>query len=474
MKMALLALVLIMYGPLSLAAYANVGYRGLLYSHDNDKVPKYAGAFGTGFTVNRPQAIFHSDSNKTFFTFTSNLGSRETDGMAYQVSCFNHTTKALCKEGPKVFLRRALVDAHDNPAILIDDAGFIWLYASGRGRECAKKKIRCGEIYRSARPANIQRFFKVESHRDFAYAQPWLTDAGKVLLYTRYSDRGHRQIWVRKTDRQDYLLVTGGHYFVSVAEGNNLHVAYSSLLQKEGGRQWDADLRTNLYYIFSNDAGKTWQTSGCRTMPINCDTFSGLVEGGSTKPNTTIRSDQPSARILKTLGQAKTYIQDIRLSDAQEVLILFTQSKDHQPVQAERALKMSRLGDHAWHFRQVDNLPSLVTTHNYSNGFIAANGDVVFPISNANPSLSKNFSGGELVRFKYDNATQFYDRYSRVFHNDYRHNNNIKDVYNKTEESAKDFSFFWGDSPVYSGIDYSGKSYLFFANEDLKVTKMTP
>lgn len=592
---------------------SHADYNGLLYSSGNQDNPKYSGAFGTGFTTNRPQAIYDASSNKTFFTYSRNAGTAEAqsrlksngtlrddgkgDIMRYMVGCYDHDLNngagGLCPEGPVEFSSRWIVDGHDNPAISLEaerDASgnktgknFLRLYVSGRNAFCheyspntvtqvnvdawylaprGQRQTRCSESYKSATTTdqwNLNGSLQtIWDDKNYSYVQPWETDEGQVLIHTRYSDtndpnikKSIRELWIRKANGQDYRLVRGGHYAVSYAKDNEIHIAYSSMYSRTGNAWTQADFRTNLYHIYSTDSGNTWHTSGCKNVTgiSGCRTFSGTaksqIRNGSGSWDD-LHPRELSAKVIDVDGLSfkdsagndyegqnndnnyttedgstrySIFVQDIRFSEVSEnrvndpvnfpyakhnIYVLYTQ------VRSTTAADCSQYPDGSTGFINCINRPSVdpeddrsvkllllqhnnqqqssanwrkwtvakkgysnrYVSHNYSNGFVDGKGTVFMPFSHWFGSLDNDRAGGAIAVYAYDGANNMYGRSQLMHHIGGRYNNCLTDVTYKTNSSAQDFSFFWGDAPLYTGKNYSTDSDLFYADSNNAVTKM--
>lgn len=62
--------------------------------------------------------------------------------------------------------KQGVNDPHDNPSIAMDEAGYIWVFVSGRGRG------RSGFIYRAAELYSVEDFQLVKQ-LEITYPQPW-------------------------------------------------------------------------------------------------------------------------------------------------------------------------------------------------------------------------------------------------------------------------------------------------------------
>ena len=71
--------------------------------------------------------------NKTFFCYggtTAQKGGDKQD-LLHMVSYYDHATGKVPR--PVVLLNKHTDDAHDNPTLMVDDAGFIWIFSPSHG-----------------------------------------------------------------------------------------------------------------------------------------------------------------------------------------------------------------------------------------------------------------------------------------------------------------------------------------------------
>lgn len=253
------------------------GYRGIWYMNQpsgDEYVYKYSGGLGTYCAKHRPFAIYSPQANKTFFCFG---GATETDNrrLVHMVSEFDHETSSVGR--PTLLLDKRTSDAHDNPVISLDSAGHIWIFSTSHGRS------RPSFIHRSVRPFDVTEFERIEATRqtedgsaridNFSYMQTWYREGdGFLCFFTRYSDPAARTAYFMTSQDgvhwnrwQRLAAIEEGHYQVS---GVGESVAGSSLNYHPRGK--GLNWRTNVYYLETRDAGRTWQaiTGKKLTLPL--------------------------------------------------------------------------------------------------------------------------------------------------------------------------------------------------------------
>lgn len=89
---------------------------------------KYSGAFGTYTMKHRPMAIYSPEVDKTFFVFGGTTAADEKH-LLCMISCYDHET-GLVRKPTVVYDKGPVVDPHDNPALLIDPDGYLWVYVA--------------------------------------------------------------------------------------------------------------------------------------------------------------------------------------------------------------------------------------------------------------------------------------------------------------------------------------------------------
>lgn len=245
------------------------GYRGIWYYNQksNDKyVYKYSGGLGTYCAKHRPFAIYSKDSNKTFFCY-GGAAKGNNRRLLHMVSYYDHATGKVPR--PTILLDKATEDAHDNPIISLDKAGFIWIFSTSHGTS------RPSLIHRSKKPFDINEFERVPAtHQtangpaiidNFSYMQVWnLQDKGFAAFFTRYHWPADRTLCfitsedgVEWSERKRLAAMEKGHYQITAATDGRMGSAFNYHPSPKG-LNW----RTNLYYIETQDLGETWCTAG--------------------------------------------------------------------------------------------------------------------------------------------------------------------------------------------------------------------
>jgi hypothetical protein len=166
-------------------------------------------------------------------------------------------------------------DAHRNPTLSIDGDGYVWVFVSGHGDT--------GYVYRSKEPCSVESFEQVIA-TPMTYPNPWwIPNKGFFVFFTRY-DRNRESFWTTCPDGKGLAdpatwKVSGqlsawtvgqegdkpGHgiYQYTAAHGSRVATVMNNWI----GQTRD---RSNLFYLQSDDMGKTWQTADGKdfTLPI--------------------------------------------------------------------------------------------------------------------------------------------------------------------------------------------------------------
>jgi hypothetical protein len=289
------------------------------------------------------------------------------------VSCFDHKTRTVPRP-VIVYDKQGVDDPHDDASINIDDQGYIWLFVSGRS------VARPGFKFRSKEPYSIAAFDRVEQ-RDMTYPQAWfLPGQGWFHLFTKYAQASkpfyHRELyWQTSSDGKIWtaerkLAGMGGHYQVSGVQGNKIASFFNF---HPGG---DVDKRSNLYYVQTEDLGKTWTTVDGRALELP------------------LREVKNPALVLDFQSQGKLmYTCDLNFDRAGHPLLLYVTGKWHQPGPAgnPRELCLSRWDGKAWDTSVISKVG-----HNYAMGSLWVGEGVWSVIAPTQTGPQQWGAGGEM------------------------------------------------------------------------------
>lgn len=411
------------------------GYKGIWFEL-NQKFKagdKYSGALGTYTAKHLPLAIYAQEVDKTFFVYGGTTAGDERH-LLCMIGEYDHKTGMVSK--PTVVSdKNGIKDPHDNPSILIDNDGFIWVFISGRGR------VRPGYKYKSSKPYNIDNFVPV-TEEEMTYPQPWNTAYGFFHFFTKYT--GIRQLYFEtsadgKNWTEDTLLAAipvhkgerSGHYQVSnvyngkvVATFFNRH-PYAIV-----------DNRTDLYYVQSKDFGKTWTTVNNKKLKLP------------------IEEQESPARAIDYASQSKNiYLKDMGFDAEGNPVCLYIRSNGHVTGSSSAPYEwcITRWNGKSWQ-------TSVVTTsdHNYDMGslFIGPNDwKIVAPTENR---PQKWGVGGEIVIWKSSDKGDTWENAKVLTKNStYNHSYVRRPLNHKSP-----FDFFWADGHAH---EFS-KSHLYFGD----------
>jgi hypothetical protein len=232
------------------------GYRGIWYMNQPSKdeyVYKYSGGMAVYCSNHNPHSWYAKEVNKTFFTYGGSLKEDSTHLM-HMVSYYDHATGMVPR--PTILLDKHTDDAHDNPVLNLDDKGYIWIFSSSHGTG------RPSYISKSTKPYYIDSFELVWTG-NFSYPQPWFVPGqGFILMHTYYAPG--RSICmmtspdgVNWSERRRLSYIDEGHYQISRPLPGGKIGTFFNHHPKGKGLNW----RTNVYYMESDDFGKTWKAA---------------------------------------------------------------------------------------------------------------------------------------------------------------------------------------------------------------------
>jgi hypothetical protein len=347
------------------------GYRGISFDlgQRSKYGSKYSGGLGTYTAKHCPLAVYASEVKKTFFVYG---GTTKADAkhLLAMVSFYDHQTKQVPRP-IVVHDKQGVDDPHDNPSIQIDETGRLWVFVSGRGRK------RPGHIYRSRIPYDIESFEHV-SEGEFTYPQPWwIKDRGFVFLFTKYT--GVRELYWNFSDssgktweKDQKLAGMGGHYQISNERDGKIITAFN---MHPGGTP---DKRTNLYYVETDDNGKTWKTASGKVIktPMVDPACEALIH------------DYRSEKKL-------VYMKDIGFDAKGNPVVLYVTSRSHQPgpESGPRTWNIAHWSGDKWNIRKVTT-----STHNYDMGSLYIENDKSWRIiAPTEVGPQKHGTGGEVA-----------------------------------------------------------------------------
>ncbi|MBM3473621.1 MAG: hypothetical protein FJX75_10165 [Armatimonadetes bacterium] len=416
------------------------GYRGIWYYNQpsNDEyVYKYSGGLGTYCCKHIPFAYYAKEVDRTFFCY----GGRPKDKneLLHMVSYYDHATSLVPR--PTILLNKHTDDAHDNPVIMLDKAGYVWIFSSSHGTS------RPSYIHRSAEPYSVDSF-ELISTTNFSYPQPWyLPDFGFLFIHTRYA--AGRMIWQWRSqdgvawDQGTKLSgIEQGHYCISGTWGKKLGVALDYHPEPKG-LNW----RTNLYYMETDDFGETWHTVDGRpvTLPV------------TEVHNPTLVHDYAAERLLQ-------YLKDITFDAQGHPIILYLTSKGYEcgPQNDPRIWHTAR-----WTGSEWDIQGTIRSDSNYDFGPLYIEGEhrwrIIAPTETGPQAYNP---GGEVAMWVSTDLGHTWTMEKQLTHDSpYNHT-----FVRRPVNARPDFYAFWADGDARKPSD----SRLYFCTKSGEVYRLPP
>jgi hypothetical protein len=375
------------------------GYRGIWYSNQktaDEYVYKYSGGMATYPQQHGPIAVFAPAANKTFFVYGGTRPGNKT--LLHMVSYFDHATRRVGR--PRILLDKKTTDAHDNPTLAVDAAGYLWIFSNSHGTS------RPSYIHRSAEPYSIRAFKRVAT-TNFSYSQPWiLADGTMLLLHTKYNHAGRSGrglFWMTSRDGTAWsepaplAHVAQGHYQVSWSDGRRVATAFN-YHPTPGG----LNARTNLYYLETRDGGRTWQTAGGQRV----------VPPISEAANPALVHDYQLEKLL-------VYLKEVQFDSEGRPIIVHLTSRGFAPGPANdpRTWRLARWTGERWDTHDITT-----SDHNYDFGALYVDDDSAWQlIAPTDPGPQPYGTGGQMVLWSSPDQGRTWRRAKTLTH-DPRHN----------------------------------------------------
>ena len=402
---------------------------------------KYSGALGTYTAKHHPLAIYSEVVDKTFFVY-GGTKSPESKYLLCMIGEYDHSSGLISK--PLVVCDKMGVDdPHDNPSILIDYQGYIWVFVSGRGR------VRMGFKYKSKKPFKIDGFEKITT-QEMTYPQPKKMDSSFFNFFTKYT--GVRQLYIEKSKNgiqwsDDELLAAipeqknekSGHYQIS-----------AQYQEKKIGTFFNrhpngiVDRRTDLYYIESSDLGETWNTADQQPISIPV-----------TEKNSPSRVED-YASLKKNI-----YLKDMVFDSNGRPICLYIRSNGHKPGPVSQPYEwcITKWNGSKWTTHSITT-----SDHNYDMGSLLFFNEDLYLVAPTAIGPQKWGVGGELQVWKSDDLGDHWIKERDLTHKSIMNHSYVR----KSENFKAPFIFFWanGDAHQFS------KSELFFGNLNGEIWKL--
>ena len=422
------------------------GYRGIWFALgqvNTEYGDKYSGGLGTYTVKHIPLAIYSPEVEKTFFVY----GGTPNEEMKYllcMVGCYDHKTGML--QRPTIVHDKGVdgvIDPHDNPTIQIDKDGYIWVFVAGRGNR------RPGIRYRSTKPYDISSFEYV-NESIMAYPEVFYDkDKGFFLFFTRYDGKRRTFFQTSKdgvtwSEHQAIASIMepgekeSGHYQFTNYNGKKLICAFN---RHPDGK---VDQRTNIYYIQSEDWGKTWTNAAGEKieLPITREEGPALVKN------------------FRKAGK-NCYIKDINFDKGGNPVILYLTSDNHLtgPAGGKREWYTANWDGERWNHTHITT-----STHCYDSGSIYIEGDTWTVIAPTEAGPQYWGAGGEMAVWQTENKGIIWERYKDLTRNSERNHSYARRPVN----AHPGFYAFWADGDP----DKFSISQLYFCTKDGQVFRM--
>jgi hypothetical protein len=429
------------------------GYRGIWYSigPSNDEYAfKYSGGLGTYCAKHQPFAVYAPQVERTFFCY-GGAAPNDNRRLWHMVSFYDHATGQVPR--PTLLLDKETDDAHDNPVISLDGDGHVWIFSTSHGTS------RPSCIHRSVAPFDVTEFELVPAvYRDgdaatpidnFSYFQAWHHPRqGFLCFQTRYSDPARRTLFFSASrdglNWRPPLRLAGieqGHYQISATGDDRLASAFN-YHPADGG----LDHRTNLYYVQSDDFGRSWQSASGEDLILPLSEVS----------NPALVHDFAEDGML-------VYLKDIRLDEQGRpiVLVLTSPGSESGPGNAPRTWTICR-----WTGRQWDIRPGFTSDSNYDMGSLYLESDEWRIIAPTEPGPQPYNPGGEVAMWvSRDEGASWQRQATLTRDSEFNHTYVRRPV-----DAHPDFYAFWADG---HGRQPS-QSHLYFCTRQGHVFMLPP
>ena len=410
------------------------GYRGIWYYNQATKDEykyKYSGGMATYPQQHVPIAIYSPQANKTFFCYGGTTA-REGKGkqeLLHMVSYFDHATGKVPR--PTILQNKHTTDAHDNPTIAIDDAGYIWIFSSSHGTS------RPSYIHRSKQPYSVEEFEQVRQ-TNFSYTEPWFVPGrGFLFLHTRYTN-GRNLYWMPSPDGRDWsephklARIDMGDYQISWREGARVATAFDYHPKPLG-----LNGRANLYYLETSDFGRTWRNGEGKSVATPITNI----------PNAALVYDSRKDGLL-------VYLKDLNFDAQGHPVILFLTSKGFEPGPANgpREWKTVRSTGKEWVIR-----PFTTSGNNYDHGSLYIEPDGTWRVIAPTDLGPQPYNpGGEMVMWTSLDQGATWKRVKQLTHDSPRNHTYARRPLN----AHPDFYALWAAG----NARQPSESYLYFTN----------
>lgn len=233
-----------------------------------------------------------------------------------------------------------------------------------------------------------------------------------------------------------------GHYQITGQHGKRIITAFNYHPRPLG-----LNARTNLYFLQTNDLGKTWKT----------------VDGNAVTPplqdvhNPALVHDFRKENLL-------VYLKNIDFDSEGRPVILFLNSKSHKsgPEGGPRLWKTAHWTGKSWQLRDFTT-----SDHNYDYGFLSIEKDKTWRVfATTAPGPQPGTTGGDVVLWTSRDEGATWQKVKQL-----THATRMNHTYPKKPVNAQpDFYALWADGDTLRPSD----SNLYFTDRDGTAVRMLP
>ena len=412
------------------------GYKGIWFTLNqfSEYGDKYSGGLGTYTAHHVPMAIYAREVDKTFFVYGGTTGPQDKY-LLCMIGSYDHKKKTVSKP-VVVHDKQGVDDPHDNPSLMLDDAGYVWVFVSGRGNR------RPGFKYKSTNPYSIDSFERI-TEEEMTYPQPiFQKGRGYFHFFTKYT--GVRELYFEKSKDgitwTDDVKLAGirkptysksGHYQVTNYSGDRMFTFFN--WHPDG----NVDKRTNIYYVQTTDFGETFETATSEKLVIPLEDI-----------------ESPARIIDYVLPEKNVYLCDAAFDKNGNPICLYVISDGHQPgpQNGPREWRVLFWNGRAWDDRKICD-----SDHNYDMGSLFIKGNTWRVIAPTDPGPQPHGSGGELVMWESRDSGLTWKRKKQLTADSERNHNYVRRVVN----GKSPFMYLWADGNPNS----FSPSYLYIGDE---------
>ena len=411
------------------------GYRGIwftlgqMYPYGD----KYSGGLGTYTAKHKPLAIYAPAVQKTFFVYGGTIDAYDRY-LLCMIGSFDHRDSTV-SQPTVVYDKQGVDDPHDNPSLLIDSAGYLWVFVSGRNTR------RLGLKFRSNEPYSTKAFTQI-TREEMTYPQPWfIPERGFFHFFTKYT--GVRELYYETspdgtiwTEDRKLAGIKGegetksGHYQVSGHHGDTLATFFS---RHPNG---NVDKRTNLYYLQTTDFGETWTTANGTPVAV---------------PVTEVASP---ARVADYESKERNvYLKDMNFDQEGHPIALYLTSGGHAPGPDNdpREWCVTYFDGTGWKTAVIT-----ASDHNYDMGSLRVDGPRWTVMAPTTDGPQRYGSGGEVTQWESSDHGETWAKVRQVTANSERNHNYVRRVVN----GRAPFLYYWADG----NPDTLSVSYLYMGD----------